>query len=156
MRQTMMGLMALMAAMLLSLNVQRASLSAQMRVIDSEMETLAAGVALEVLDYAGSKPFDAATAEGPVADRSQLTPAPFPTGKSYAEAIDLDDFHGILPYTISDFDFDFEIGIEVVYVEEDDPEQEAASQTFAKRITVTVENPHLDQPVSVSHVYAYP
>ena len=54
MRQTLMALLGLMIAMLLSLNVQRASLSAKIQVIDNEMETIAGGVALEVLDYVGS------------------------------------------------------------------------------------------------------
>ena len=61
MRQTMMGLLALMTEMLLSLNVSRTGLSAKVQVIDNEMETIAGGVALEVLDYIGTKPFDAAT-----------------------------------------------------------------------------------------------
>ena len=98
-----MGLLGLMIAMLLSLNVQRASLSAKVQVINNEMETIASGVALEVLDYVGSKPFDAATALGEVENESELTAPPFSTGMSYEEADDIDDFHQIETHSLSAF-----------------------------------------------------
>ena len=151
-----MGLLGLMIAMLLSLNVQRASLSAKAQVIDNEMETIASGVALEVLDYAGSKPFDAATAAGTVNDASELTALPFSTGMAYNEADDIDDFHQIQTYTFPEFDFDFDIDISVAYVDENDPEVIAASQTFAKKITVTINNEYLESPVQLTQVYTYP
>ena len=151
-----MGLLALMIAMLLSMNVQRASLRAKRHVIDTEMETIAAGVALEVLDYAGSKPFDAATAAGTVENTDELTPLPFFTGRTYDEADDLDDFHQIQPHTLSMFDFDFEITSTVAYVDAADPEAVATSQTFAKKIVVTVGHGLLQRPVQISRVYTYP
>ena len=157
MRQTMMGLLALMAAMLISLNVQRASLSAKLDVIDNEMETLAGGLALEVLDYIGSKPFDEQTKDGQeVEDPDALTPQPFSTGQSYTDADDLDDFHAMDTLTLTEFDFDFEIDVVVYYVDEDDPEQAATGQTFAKRVEITVSQANLRQPVRLSHVFTYP
>ena len=156
MKQTMMGLLALMIAMLLSLNVQRASVSAKRHVIDMEMETIAAGIALEMLDYAGSKPFDAATAIGTVDNVNELTPLPFSTGGTYADADDLDDFHQIQPHTLSVFAFDFEITCAVAYVDATDPEVVATSQTFAKKIIVTVSHELLQRPVQISQVYTYP
>ncbi len=156
MRQTIMGLLGLMIAMLLSLNVQRASLTAKAQVIDNEMETIASGVALEVLDYVGSKPFDAATALAEVEDESELTALPFSTGMSYEEADDIDDFHQIQTYTFPEFDFDFEIDITVEYVDENDPEVVATSQTFAKKVTVTINNEYLESPVQLSQIYTYP
>ncbi len=156
MRQTLMALLGLMIAMLLSLNVQRASLSAKIQVIDNEMETIAGGVALEVLDYVGSKPFDAATALGEVENESELTALPFSTGMSYEEADDIDDFHQIDTHSLSAFEFDFDIDISVAYVDENDPEVIATSQTFAKKITVTINNEYLEMPVVLSQVYTYP
>ena len=156
MRQTIMGLLALMIAMLLSLNVQRASLRAKRHVIDTEMETIAVGAALEMLDYAGSKPFDAATAAGTVENADELTPLPFSTGGTYDEADDLDDFHQIQPHTLSVFDFDFEIACTVAYVDAADPEVVATSQTFAKKISVTVSHALLQRPVQITRVYTYP
>ena len=151
-----MGLLGLMIAMLLSLNVQRASLSAKVQVIDNEMETIASGVALEVLDYVGSKPFDAATALAEVEDESELTALPFSTGMAYEEADDIDDFNQIQTYTFPEFDFDFDIDITVEYVDENDPEAVATSQTFAKKVTVTINNEYLESPVQLSQAYTYP
>lgn len=156
MQQTMMGLLALMTAMLLSLNVNRAALTAKAQVIDNEMETIAGGVALEVLDYVGTKPFDAATASNEVTDPSELTPFPFGTGMGYEDADDIDDFNQIQTYTLPEFEFDFQIDIAVVYVDEDDAEVTATSQTFAKKVTVTVNNDLLQTPVYLSQVYTYP
>ena len=151
-----MGLLGLMIAMLLSLNVQRVSLSAKIQVIDNEMETIASGVALEVLDYVGSKPFDAATALGEVEDESELTTLPFSTGMSYEEADDIDDFHQIETHSLPEFEFDFDIDITIEYVDENDPEVIATSQTFAKKVTVTINNGYLKSPVQLSQVYTYP
>ena len=151
-----MGLLALMIAMLLSLNVQRASLKAKHDVVNTEMETIAIGVALEVLDYAGSKPFDAATAADTVENANELTPLPFPTDGIYGEADDLDDFHEIQPHTLSAFDFDFEITSTVAYVDVANPEVEAMSQTFAKKISITVSHALLAMPVEITRVYTYP
>lgn len=157
MRQTMIGLFALMTAMLISLNVQRASLSAKLDVIDNEMETLAGGVALEVLDVIGSKAFDEATKDGQtVTDPDDLTPSPFTPGQAYDAADDLDDFHHMQTLTLNEFDFDFSVDVEVFYVDEDDPEQPASSQTFAKRVEITVDNENLRNAVRLSHVFAYP
>ncbi len=156
MRQTLMALLGLMIAMLLSLNVQRASLSAKAQVIDNEMETIASGVALEVLDYVGSKPFDAATALGEVEEESELTTLPFSTGMSYEEADDIDDFHQIQTHSLPEFEFDFDIDITVDYVDENDPEVVATSQTFAKKVTVTINKGYLESPVQLSQVYTYP
>ena len=156
MRQTIMGLLGLMIAMLLSLNVHRASLTAKIYIIDNEMETIASGIALEVLDYVGSKPFDAATANDTVNNASELTPLPFATGMTYQEADDIDDFHQIQTYSLSAFDFDFDIDITVAYVDENDPEITAVSQTFAKKVTVTINSEYLASPVHLSQVYTYP
>ena len=156
MRQTIMGLLGLTIAMLLSLNVHRASLTAKVYVIDNEMETIASGIALEVLDYVGSKPFDAATTNGTVDNASELTPLPFSTGMTYQEAGDIDDFHQIQTYSLPAFDFDFDIDITVAYVDENDPERIAGSQTFAKRVTVTINDEYLASPVHLSQVYTYP
>ena len=156
MRQTMIGLLALMTAMLLSLNVNRTSLSAKMQVIDNEMETIAGGVALEVLDYVGTKDFDEATAGVEITDPNDLTALPFSTGQTYDQADDIDDFHQIQTHTLPEFDFDFEIDIAVEYVNENDPEVTASQPTFAKKVTVTVNNDLLQSPVYLSQVYTYP
>lgn len=153
----MMGLLALMSSMLISLNVQRASLNAKVQVIDNEMETMAGGVALEVLDYIGTKDFDSATADGKeVNSPNELTPQPFSTGQPFASADDVDDFHGMQTHTVAEFGFEFNVDAVVQYVNEDDPEQTSGSQTYAKRVTVTVSSEHLRSPVQISHVYSYP
>ena len=151
-----MGLLGLMITMLLSFNVQRASVTAKVQVINNEMETIASGVALEVLDYVGSKPFDTATALGPVENASELTPLPFSSGLAFEEADDLDDFHHIELHTLPEFDFDFTVDLTVEYVEENDPAVIATTQTFAKKVTVTITNAYLQTPVTLSQVYTYP
>ena len=108
------------------------------------METIASGVALEVLDSVGSKHFDAATALGEVDNESERTTLPFSTSMSYEEADDIDDFHQIETHSLPAFEFDFDIS--VAYVDENDPEVIAASKTFAKKITVTINHGNLRTP----------
>jgi len=158
MSQTLMALVALLITMQISLVNQRSILNARVTMVDSEIETIATGAGLDILDYIGTKPFDEATATGFVSDAEDLTPLPFPTGNAYEEAEDIDDFNGIQPYIyVTDFDdMGFTAEIEVRYVDEDDITQVSMTQTFSKEVVLTLTHPNLEQPITLNRVYSYP
>ena len=153
-----MALVALLITMQISLVNQRSILNARVPMVDSEIETIATGAGLDILDYIGTKPFDEATATGFVSDAEDLTPLPFPTGNAYEEAEDIDDFNGIQPYIyVTDFDdMGFTAEIEVRYVDEDDITQVSMTQTFSKEVVLTLTHPNLEQPITLNRVYSYP
>ncbi|WP_457651833.1 hypothetical protein [Rhodocaloribacter sp.] len=158
MSQTLLALVALLITMQISLVNQRSILNARVTMVDNELETIATGAALDILDYIGTKPFDEATATGFVSDAEDLTPLPFPTGGTYEEAEDIDDFNGIQTY-VYDTDIDdvgFSAEIEVRYVDEDDITQVSVTPTFSKEVVLTITHPNLEQPVVLNRVYSYP
>lgn len=158
MPQTLLALVALMVAMQISLLQQRSILTARLDMVDTEYETVATGAGLDILDYIASKPFDEATDGRVVTNVAELTPLPFATGGTYEAAEDIDDFNGIVPFVYNtDFpNVPFTIAIEVRYVEENDLSQVATSQTFAKEVLVTLTNPYMERPVTLSRVFSYP
>ncbi len=158
MSQTLLALVALLITMQISLVNQRSILNARVTMVDNEIETIATGAALDILDYIGSKPFDEATATGFVSNVDDLTPLPFTTGGLYEQAEDIDDFNEIQPYIyVSDYeDMGFTVEIEVHYVDEDDITQVSNTPTFSKEVVLTVSHPSLEQPITLNRVYSYP
>jgi len=158
MSQTLLALVALMVAMQISMVQQRSVLNARLSMVSSEMETVATGAGLDILDYIGSKAFDAATATQTITDPANLTSLPFATGGLYTDALDIDDFNGIQPYVYStDVDgIDFVVQIEVNYVDEGNLTESVLTPTFSKSVTVTLNQTSLEQPVQLTRVFSYP
>lgn len=158
MSQTIMATLALAVATLLSVTIQKSTVSARLSTVHAEFEMLAGTVALDVLDHINSQAFDAATHGTTVTDPSSLTALPFTEGKQYASADDIDDFHKMQTYTYATgySNVSFDVDVEVIYVSETDPSQASLTQTFAKAVTVTIDHDYLNTPVEMSQVFTYP
>ncbi|MEM6784318.1 MAG: hypothetical protein AAF624_11365 [Bacteroidota bacterium] len=161
MPQTLSALFALGAAILLALNMQQSSVKTKMDLVNEEVTSFASSVALDVLGHIGAQSFDAATESATVTDASNLSSLPFSTGKGYASADDIDDFHQMQTYTyVSDYDgMTFEVDATVEYVSETDGTTVLSAQSFAKLVTVTVTNDVLrdrEAAVVLSQVFTYP
>jgi len=84
-------------------------------------------------------------------------------GETYPNFNDLDDFNNLsLVDSTSLPSVQFTISAQVVYVNPNNPSQVSGSQTFAKRLRVTVTSPFLVNPannqptqVQLEQVYAY-
>ena len=158
--QTPMAVIALMLTMLIMLIVIRANVSAKQVAVHTEVQSIATGVAHDIFSEIGLHPFDAATVGAEVTDRSALTPeGDFNSGgKTYETAADVDDFHNLaFTYDRAEgFEFDFDVDIAVRYVDEDNPDVDATSQTFAKMVQVRIASPHMSNPVILENLYTYP
>ena len=158
--QTPLAIVAMMVAMLILYLAMRTSVSSKQVAIHNEVQAIATGVAHDVFSEIGLHPFDAATAGGPVTDRSALTPeSQFnDEGKTFDTAADIDDFHNVVFVHQEEegFDFGFDVSITVRYVEEDNPSADAGSQTFAKMVTLYIENTNMRTPVVLENLYTYP
>jgi len=66
MQQTILALLALMIASLFSYNQDRSLLRLREAMVDTEMEVMASGVAIQVMEYIGRKAFDDKTTNGDV------------------------------------------------------------------------------------------
>lgn len=158
MSQTIMAMLALAVATLLSVNIQKSTVSARLATVHAEYEMLAGTVALDVLDHISAQAFDAATIGATVTDTNALTALPFSEGKHYAAADDIDDFHNMQTHTYDTqySNVSFDVDVAVTYVSEADPSQTSSTQTFAKAVTVTIDHTYLNSPVEMSQVFTYP
>ena len=174
--QTLLALASLVMVMAFALNMYRSTANVQQRLAVGEVATQLVGVGTEVLDYLGTRGFDAnaqATESNPlpISSPNELTPAAdFGTNRCNLTFADggytedgpctyLENFHGTtLP--ISWGGFTFTVSIRIRYVNPLVPNDSSAVQTYAKEARVTVENPNLrigDAParIPLTRVFTY-
>lgn len=175
MPQTLMAILAMMTVTLASLHQQRTLLESRRAMLDDEMEIMASGLALQTLEYIGTKSFDEATINAVVTDTEDLR-ANFPTGRrcpldpsnegapSYDTCDDLSDYNAMswemTPFAVQGDTLLFEVTADVGYV--DASHTRTATQTFNKEVVVTVrqlvqdgEQKLLRQPVAIARTYSY-
>jgi hypothetical protein len=144
-------------------------------MIDAEMEVMASGVALQVMEFIGQKDFDYATREGSyVTEASELTApssfgvsgqcdlvAPIQVVAPYTNCSDLDDYHGMtlqeVPFLMQSDTIYFKVTASVQYVT--DAGEETESKTFNKKVTVSLSQDEDQQfllsPMTLSRVFSY-
>jgi hypothetical protein len=175
MDQTLLALLALIIASVFSFNQERAVMQGRVAMVDAEMEVMASGVALQVMEYVGSKAFDDQTADGEkVTEAASLTSfggfgvagrcdvvAPINTEYPYQACDDLDDFHAMetepVPFMLKSETLSFDVTVEVHYVHADG--SAASGQTFDKKVVVSVQQSgavsYLAAPVVLSRTFSY-
>jgi hypothetical protein len=175
MQQTLLALLALIITVLLSYNQERSMMHARTAMIDAEMEVMASGVALQVLEFIGHSAFDEQTTnDAKVTLTSELTgggsfgssgrcdvSAPIETTYPYALCDDIDDFHEMVmesvPFILQSDTVFFDVTAKVQYVDADG--KVATGATFNKKVVVTVEHAGLKQylksPVVLSRTFSY-
>ncbi len=171
MAQVIYSILGLSIAMLFSMSLNRSIYSNTHRTYTNEVLSQMLGIGEDVLEDVGrrSLAFDEAVDEaryvGPIQYPLvhvawELTPqSSFGGCLVYAACLDLDDFHGMV-LTRSVEGLEYEAEISVIYVDELDPMIETGSQTFSKKVTVTVSSSAIvigDKPLSVhySRVFSY-
>ena len=153
MTQTMLAFLAMMIAMLFSLNQQQGTLHDYRAMVHADMELMAGGVALQVMETVASYPFDKATAFPEYRDEdfkvNALAAWPFPEGRRFEDALALEDFNGIetrkVDFQSGDLTLSFDVDIRVDYV--DAAMQHSAAPTDTKAVLVTVSHPRFQKPL---------
>ncbi len=170
MQQTLLALLALMVATLLSLSQMQSRLQDQQEVFQSEMKEMAIGVATQTLEMVRSRAFDENTIGVPkdsITSPSALTSPPFTPG-NHCQAFggsdtcdDIDDFHemkpAIVPFEAPDFTVDFKVKAKVRYV--DASLNPVTSPTFRKEVVFEIQDtgpdPYIKEPITFSEVLTY-
>ena len=143
MGQSLYAIVAMMVVSLFAVHQQRSALRVQLDMIDSEVATIASGVAVERLEEIGALAFDQNTRSGELADGAEdLTPAS-EFGEGYDRPVDdLDDFDGTvkeIARPLGGVDtLRFDVAAEVEYVRESDTSLASSVPTKYKRVKVTV------------------
>lgn len=179
MNQIIFATLALALATMMSFGQTKSIRHSRERLLDDEVEVMASGVALQVIEHVGSKRFDAAVGDGsvPVTSATALQ-ATFPSGNRcdvtlpiqttspYANCDDVEDFHGMaweeLPFVAGADTVRFEVSARVNYVDAA-TQDTTTTRTFHKRVTVLVRSKAdaggrtmLRMPVRLPRVYSYP
>ncbi len=147
--QTLYALLAMALVALLSLTVASSSRRSSQRMAVSEVSTQASGVAIDVIEQIARAPFDVATDTSkvsvwpPVSSAAGLTAEADFGGCAYFNTCEsVEEFDGVtFDYTRDGFTYG--VSIVVRYVDEDNPNYQTGSQTFAKQVTVDIASPHL-------------
>jgi len=155
-------LLSICALFLLSLTVLRVNntiLQTDSVMMDSKFGILATSIATSLIEKASKKAFDANTFENSVSTLSALTPAsglgPGSGESAPDECNDFDDFDGYtdqiknLPSAI------FDISCEVSYVNPNNPDGKLTTQSWHKKMTVTVSSPSSQDTIRLSTIYSY-
>jgi len=171
MQQTLLALLALMIATMLSLSQMQSDLQDQNQVVQAEMKEMAIGVATQTLEVIRARAFDDKTIgvsksdiTNPVAD---LTKPPFSQGNDCAAfggsdtCDDVDDFHkmetAVVPFEASEFEVKFNVDARVRYV--DANQDSSGTPTFRKEVILTIQDkgkdPHIRKPITFSEVITF-
>jgi len=182
MRQTLLALVALLAAALLSYNQMQAGARTQKQALKAEMEQMALGVGMQTMEVVRARAFDAATLGVPdetVVPTSAFTPRSSfgVTGdcKLYAggpgtDCDTVEEFHGTtgqVPFPLADDSFSFDVEITIQYVcsnmELASSSGACSAPTSQKEVIVEIQDhvpsgqtPRLPEPITYAEVFAYP
>lgn len=143
MKQTLFALLSILMATNFSLVQSRSIISNEMRTLRNDVDLAAAEMASELFDLASTRPFDANGAFG--------------EGATFADAEDVDDFHGKTQQIQVPMQHDtlrFDVTATVQYVEKQGGTFTAsAAATDFKEIQLTLTGP-MDTQATLSRVYA--
>jgi len=161
------SLLSVGALFLLSLTVLRVNnsiLTTDSVMQDSKFGILATSIATSLIEKASKKAFDANTFENSVSTLSALTSANGlgpANGESAPDSCnDFDDFNGYTDQITNLPSAVFDISCEVSYVNPDDPDGNLSTQSWHKKMTVTVTSPNIGNQektdtIRLSTIYSY-
>ena len=147
---------ALIILALSSLNFNSSILETSSVEIETKVALTAFSLADDVIEEIKGKSFDETTKPFPTTNPNSLTPADSlgpETGEAYKDFDDIDDFNGYVKTVSAPHAENYHIDCLVQYVNGDDPDQVSSTQTFYKKVTVTVTSPYMREPVLLSFIF---
>lgn len=153
MPQTLLALFALACATYYSWTRQRVIMEDQIRLVQNEVEMVAASVAVDRLEEISSKSFDQATVgEVVLASSSSLTGSSS-FGKESGSHNDIDDYHNgadTLARKAGTSTLSFRVYTTVNYANEASPETSSTTPTKVKTVTATVTSLTVKVPSAIT------
>jgi hypothetical protein len=154
--QSFLSIGALLLFSLVSLNFNSSVLSSTTVDVENKVYLTAFSLADDLIEEIKQKAFDAATLNFPTTDPSTLTGA-YSLGhgwwETYPDYNDIDDYNGFVDIVSAPHAEGYQITCVVRYVDGDNPDNIVWTQTFYKKVTVTVDSPYLRNPIQLSHIF---
>jgi hypothetical protein len=143
---------------LASLSFNSALLQSNTVEIENKVYLTAFSLADDMIEEIKQKAYDENTLVFPTVNRATLTPTASlgaESGESYPYYDDVDDYNGFFRDADAPHAENYHIAVKVYYVSESDPTLVSSSQTFDKRVDVTVSSPYLNHNVILSMVFTH-
>ena len=147
---------ALLLISLISLRFNSAVL--ENSTIETENKVYLTGFSLanDLIEEIKMKAFDVATIKFPTTDPSVLT-SPYSLGpasnEEYPNFNDIDDFNNYSRTITAPHAENYIVSCEVYYVSEYNPDYKVMTQTFYKRVDVTVTSPYMKNNILLSFIF---
>jgi len=142
-----------------TLTINNARYNNEFRIIACENQTVAVSMAESVIESAITKEFDETTVSTTLSGGTEALTDPndlgAESGEEYPNFNDVDDFNAVSFTDTTVTGIPFTIEAEVGYVDTDDDENFQASQTYFKRLNVTVSSDYIPEPVTISRIFSY-
>lgn len=141
---------------LTSMNFNSSVLENSTVQIENKVALTAFSLADDLIEEIKGKSFDEVTKPFPVSNPANLTPADSlgpETGETYKEFDDIDDYNGYSKSVNAPHAEDYRVVCLVQYVDGDNPDVVSSTQTFYKKVTVTVTSPYMKNSVSLSYIF---
>lgn len=125
--------------------------------LENKVYLTAFSLADDVIEEIKQKAFDEKTLVFPTVNRSTLTPAGSlgNEGESYPYFDDVDDYNNYSRDADEPHAEKYHISAKVYYVSETDPDTKSSTQTFHKRVDVTVSSPYLNNNAKLTFIFTH-
>ncbi len=156
--QMLLTLGAIILLSVLTLRLNNNNLQTEKVLLNTKFGVLATSLATSTIEEANSKAFDVATEDTMVTSTSQLTsPSGLgpKSGETYPNFNDFDDFDGFVRIDSTMPSAVFKIEATVAYVNPSNPDSTVSTQTWHKKITVSVSSPLMKDTVRLSSIFSY-
>jgi hypothetical protein len=154
--QSLLSFGAMLILALSSLNFNEAVLSNSTTEIENKIVLTAFSLADDLIEEIKVRAFDAATVDFPTTNPASLT-APSGLGPGYWETYpnfnDIDDFNGYSRSVSAPHAEKYFVTCKVKYVDGNNPDNVVLTQTFYKKVIVTVSSPYMKNPISLSFIF---
>ncbi|MCG6914322.1 hypothetical protein LJE86_10440 [bacterium BMS3Abin03] len=146
---------ALIVFSLVSLNFNSSLLNNTTVEIENKVYLTAFSLADDLIEEIRQKAFDAATVEFPTTNTASLTSAYSLGHRSdeiYPNFNDVDDFNDFNKTVSAPHAENYQVTCKVYYVDGDNPDNIVWTQTFYKKVIITVSSPYLRHSVQLSQI----
>jgi hypothetical protein len=143
---------------LASLSFNGALLQSNTVEIENKVYLTAFSLADDMIEEIKGKAYDENTLTFPTVNRATLTPTGSlgkEGGETYPYFDDVDDYNNFSKDADAPHAESYHIAVKVYYVSETDPNVTSSTQTFDKRVDVTVSSPYLNHNVLLSFVFTH-
>lgn len=154
--QSLLSFGAMLILTLSSLNFNQMVLDQSTTELENKVVLTAFSLADDLIEEIKVRAFDANTVNFPTTNPASLTSASGlgpGSWETYPNFNDVDDFHGYTRMVSAPHAENFKVACKVKYVDGDNPDVIVSTQTFYKKVFVSVSSPYMKYPVTLTYIF---